>query len=252
MKIFWFVKPPLLEIKTYEEVISKYRKPKKIINVNDVLPMVETGDIFTFIGKVEKNYQMTIKWFTGSPVSHIGICKKEGDKLWIIEATRDGFTISDLHDRVDYFAYQYPLMIYRKLHVERDETFYQNFERFIEKNKDKEYTPMNTKHGVFELIKSSLDIRVPLFKHDLFHNKEDLTTLFCSELVAEAYGELGILELDDYTPSNEFTPADFSRINEHIQSGPEREKLNNLKKGAYLDEEIFVHIERDNTTSSVK
>ena len=55
MKIFWFAKPPLLEIETYEEVISKYRKPKKIININDILPMVETGDIFTFIGKVEKN-----------------------------------------------------------------------------------------------------------------------------------------------------------------------------------------------------
>jgi hypothetical protein len=37
---------------------------------------------------------------------------------------------------------------------------------------------------------------------------EDLTSLFCSELVAEAYQRLGLL--DESTPSNEFTPADFS------------------------------------------
>ena len=39
-------------------------------------------------------------------------------------------------------------------------------------------------------------------------NAEDLGSLFCSELVAEAYQRLGLL--GDGVPSSEFTPADFS------------------------------------------
>ncbi len=40
-------------------------------------------------------------------------------------------------------------------------------------------------------------------------NEEDLSSLFCSELVAEAYQSLGLLPQD--LPSNEYTPADFSQ-----------------------------------------
>ena len=44
-------------------------------------------------------------------------------------------------------------------------------------------------------------------------NTEDLSSLFCSELVAEAYQTMGLLPDDPdhprYQPSNEFTPGDF-------------------------------------------
>lgn len=39
-------------------------------------------------------------------------------------------------------------------------------------------------------------------------NEEDLSSLFCSELVAEAYQRLGLLP--SAKPSNEYVPADFS------------------------------------------
>lgn len=39
-------------------------------------------------------------------------------------------------------------------------------------------------------------------------NAEDLSSLFCSELVAEAYRALGLL--GDGVPSSEYTPADFA------------------------------------------
>ena len=39
-------------------------------------------------------------------------------------------------------------------------------------------------------------------------NVEDLSSLFCSELVAEAYQRMGILT--EETPSNEYTPKDFA------------------------------------------
>ena len=52
-----------------------------------------------------------------------------------------------------------------------------------------------------ELIKSAYD-------GPLGENKEDLDSVFCSELVAEAYQCLGLLSNE--IPSNELTPRDFS------------------------------------------
>ena len=56
-------------------------------------------------------------------------------------------------------------------------------------------------------------------------NEEDLSSLFCSELGAEAYQRLGLLS--EEKPSNEYTPAHFSEKN-GLQ----------LLKGASLGEEI--------------
>ena len=39
-------------------------------------------------------------------------------------------------------------------------------------------------------------------------NTEDLQSIFCSELIAEAYQRIGFL--DEEKPSNEYTPADFA------------------------------------------
>ncbi len=58
-------------------------------------------------------------------------------------------------------------------------------------------------------------------------NKEDLSSLFCSELVAEAYQRMGLLT--ETLPSNEYTPKDFSS-----------ERLINLELGYSLEQEIAV------------
>ncbi len=39
-------------------------------------------------------------------------------------------------------------------------------------------------------------------------NKRDTSSLFCSELVAEAFQQMGMLSFGK--PSNEYTPADFA------------------------------------------
>ena len=59
-------------------------------------------------------------------------------------------------------------------------------------------------------------------------NKEDLSGVFCSELVAEAYKCLGLLPQE--IPSNEYTPADFSSSKERLK----------LLSGYSLGEEIPV------------
>lgn len=57
------------------------------------------------------------------------------------------------------------------------------------------------------------------------HNNEDLSSIFCSELVAEAYQRLSLVT--EEKPSNEYTPADFSE-----------KKLKELQGGFSLSEEI--------------
>lgn len=70
-----------------------------------------------------------------------------------------------------------------------------------------------------ELIKSAYD--------GIFGgNTEDLSSLFCSEMVAEAYQRMNLLSED--LPSNEYTPADFS----------EKFPLELLE--GHLGEEIFI------------
>lgn len=57
-----------------------------------------------------------------------------------------------------------------------------------------------------ELIRSGLDEdHLSFLKNDT----EDLSSLFCSELVAEAYKFMGLLKPDDKL-SNNFTPDDFT------------------------------------------
>ena len=76
-----------------------------------------------------------------------------------------------------------------------------------------------------ELIKAAYD-------GWLGENQEDLSSLFCSELVAESYQRMGLLSsASSALPSNEFTPKDFSS-----DGKPPLKLLKNAK----LAKEIFV------------
>ncbi len=83
----------------------------------------------------------------------------------------------------------------------------------------REVTGRPYEQDIIELIKAAYDGPFGL-------NTEDLSSLFCSELVAEAYQRLGLL--DESIPSNEYTPRDFS----------EKGKLKLLK--GRLSEEILL------------
>lgn len=83
----------------------------------------------------------------------------------------------------------------------------------------REVTSRPYEQDIIELIKAAYDGPFGL-------NTEDLSSLFCSELVAEAYQRLGLL--DESIPSNEYTPRDFS----------EKGKLKLLK--GRLSEEILL------------
>ena len=66
----------------------------------------------------------------------------------------------------------------------------------------KEEEPKAYETSTVELVKSAWD--GPCGK-----NKRNTTSYFCSELIAETYQQMGLLEKKE--PSNEFVPADFSK-----------------------------------------
>ena len=87
-----------------------------------------------------------------------------------------------------------------------------------------------------ELILSSIDAQEEYLSF-LRNTKEDISSLFCSELVAAAYKKMGLL--DTTKLSNEFTPDDFSSSNDadlKLTVGKlEKEEYVELKFDLYAD-----------------
>lgn len=179
----------------------------------DIRNELKTGDILLFSGK--GHISEGIKFFTLSKWSHVGMVYKLVDPLdpkgsvfsW--EST----TLSDIEDadtgkltkgvqRVELserimgcFAKGYDISL-RPLSRPLTDDMVRALNLFRHEVSGRPYEASK-----IELIKSAYD--------GIFgENKEDLSSLFCSELVAEAYQKMGLLS--EETPSNEFTPKDFS------------------------------------------
>lgn len=84
----------------------------------------------------------------------------------------------------------------------------------------KELSGKKYEQNIIELIKAAYD-------GPFGHNNEDLSSIFCSELVAEAYQRLGLLT--EEKSSNEYTPADFSE-----------ERMTKLANNFHLSKEIIL------------
>lgn len=85
-----------------------------------------------------------------------------------------------------------------------------------------------------QLIRSALDFHQDYFTF-LKNEEEDLSSLFCSELVGAAYQRMGLLEFNknssNYKTSNEYTPDDFtSRRDEKL-----RLQFGKLEKEIYIE-----------------
>jgi len=161
---------------------------------------LKTGDIVLFSGKGAVS--QGIKRFTFSHWSHVGmvIKSKEFDSILVWESTTlndvtkiKGVQISPLGQRIA--SYRGSVSI-RKLKVKRDKALLASLVQLRHKLRGRKY-----EESEIELIKSAYD-------GPFGHNTEDLSSLFCSELVAEAYQQMGLLS--EEKPSNEYTPADFS------------------------------------------
>jgi len=169
---------------------------------------MDTGDIVLFSGK--GRVSECIKWFTRSRWSHVGMIVRidEWDEVLLWEST----TLSSVADALDgtskrgvqtvllserLRAYDGDVAYRALVNPPCDEESREALRRFRLEVRDRDYETSK-----LELLRAEWD-------GPFGQNQEDLSSLFCSELIAEAYQRMGLLGNDP--PSNEYTPRDFSQ-----------------------------------------
>ena len=177
----------------------------------DIRGDLRTGDIILFSGKGGISH--AIKLTTNSKWSHVGMVLRlpESQAAFLWESTtltnlkdaidgrvKRGVQLVLLSDRVRTYDGEASI---RHLHgYTVDNHSYLNLMQFRQEVRGRAY-----EQDKLELIRAAYD-------GPFGHNQEDLSSLFCSELVAEAYQRLGLLQQPPQgLPSNEYTPRDFAR-----------------------------------------
>ncbi len=175
------------------------------VKYEDIRHELKTGDIVLFSGTglISK----VIQWFTKSPYSHVGLVLKDDrwDMVLLWESTtlskiktvfgkvKQGVALRPLSMAIENFKGD---VVIRKLAFRLLESQKNVLIALRQEFKDKKY-----EESKWQLFKSAYDFIGG-------KNKRDTSSLFCSELVAEAYQQMGLLASD--VPSNEYTPADFA------------------------------------------
>lgn len=168
---------------------------------------LKTGDLVLFSGKGP--ISAGIKLFTRSAWSHVGLVVRlpQFDSVLLWESTtlndlvdldsgvlRQGVQLVSLSARLA--RYDGPVSIRRLQDVTLGA---QDWEALSSLRREVAGRPYELSN--LELVRSAYDGFGGL-------NREDLSSLFCSELLAEAYQRMGLL--DEAVPSSEYTPKDFA------------------------------------------
>ena len=142
---------------------------------------------------------------TQSRWDHAGMIveNKEKDALFILEATRKGVVLWPLDDRLNLHYFNIGTIIgIRRVFGTRSPDLISKLDAFIDENTGKSYEA-----DFFQLAMSA-------FRGN---SEEDLESLFCSELVAAAYQNVGLLAKDQL--SNNFAPKDLSHLDSTLLRG---------------------------------
>lgn len=196
-----------------------------------------TGDIIIFSG--HGTVSDVIKLFTRSKWSHVGMAIRNGtDNLYVLEAT----TLSDVKDVVDNVAKKGVQLVplHDRLNTYDGDISIKHLHGAVLGNNDSsalkafmlEIEDRPYEKNIVDLAKAVLERKTPkdsIF-HDMLHDEGDLSSLFCSELIAEAYQRLNIL--NNTEPSDYYLPKDFSDngkmlLLRNVTLGPEIALKNN-------------------------
>jgi len=195
-----------------------------IVPYSSIRHELKTGDLVLFSGK--DTFSDIIKYSTFGKWSHVGMILylPEYDFLTIWESTtlsnindiesglpRKGVQLVPLSDRVQKYSGNISV---RKL--QGADLAKNSLRKLMELRK--ELKGKRYERNKIELFKSAYD-------GPFGQNSEDFSSIFCSELIAEAYQQLGLLT--EEKPSNEYTPADFAE-----------KRMKALQGDFYLSEEI--------------
>ncbi len=174
-----------------------------------MLENMRTGDLVLFSGSC--NVGKLIKLVQRNIWSHVGMividrnydfpCLYESthsDKIVDLDTKKitQGVQMVSFEDKVKF----YPGSIgYRRLtNIADHELNHDSFAQLKNSLQGKAF-----ENSIWQIIKSKYD-------GPLGANREDLTSLFCSELIAASYQALGLLPASEIRTSNEYTPSDFS------------------------------------------
>ena len=187
---------------------------------------LKTGDLVLYSARGA--FSDVIKYGTLSKFSHVGMVMRipEYDFLTIWESTmpsnidnlessppRMGVQLVPLSDRVHKYSGDIAVRQLKGASLPTGTLL-----KLMELRK--QLRSKSYKHEKVQLLKSAND-------GPFGHNHKDLSAIFCSELVAEAYQCLGLLT--DEKSSNEYTPADFSE-----------KKMRKLNGHFFLSDEMLV------------
>jgi len=174
-----------------------------------MLENMRTGDLVLFSGSC--NVGKLIKFVQRNIWSHVGMividenydfpCLYESthsDKILDLDTNRitQGVQMVSFVDKVNL----YPGSIgYRRLtNIADQDLNHKSFAQLKNSLQGKAF-----ENNIWQIIKAKYD-------GPLGANREDLTSLFCSELIAASYQALGLLPASEIRTSNEYTPSDFS------------------------------------------
>lgn len=215
----------------------------KVISYKDARPRMKAGDVIAFSGK--SHFSELIKFSTMSPVSHIGTILKTqvSEKIQVNQIIESatindiaGVSITRFSDRLS----ETGLMLWW-LPLNKNKPFDQ--EKFYEFLFDK--AEKKVKYDLPQALKAGFDLfdKLPFGMSRASYNTEDLTKLFCSELVAAGLERAGTIP--DINCS-EVTPIDLCRWNIYEEDYyileetiPKNEKPKPIRRFNTQDPEIW-------------
>jgi hypothetical protein len=183
----------------------------------DVRSDLKTGDLVLFSGA--SFFSSVIKWAIGGKWSHVGIVvrsPKFPERVLLWEST----TLADLADietgKKQHGVQLVPLS--ERLKGYNGEFKLRPLDKPITPEMDAALTQLRANLSGRPYEESKLELVRSAFKGWFGRWRgERLNSLFCSELVAEAYQAMGLLP--QQPPSNDYTPRDFARKNRRLLGG---------------------------------
>lgn len=175
--------------------------------------MFNVGDILLFSGNAF--FSNVIKLFTRSHWSHVGIVVRnyENDTLYCLESdesplcageTKTGVRLTELHHRIEVYPGEVGV---RHLHMQNKEGNLAQYLNVLAK--------INEFHDSIKGIeyeKHYLDLFRAVYEGPWGKNHGDMSSLFCSELVAACLMNAGILGMGDmFDSADEYTPSDLGK-----------------------------------------
>lgn len=182
------------------------------LNYSDVRSDLKTGDLVLFSGA--SFFSSVIKWAVGGKWSHVGVVVRlpaVPGRVALWEST----TLADLPDVETGRAAAGVQLVWlsERLASYAGEFKLRALDRPVTAEMEEALTAKRVELSGRPYEQEKLDLINAAFDGWFGESRgERLHSLFCSELIAEAYQAMGLLpEPPDGPPSNEYTPRDFAR-----------------------------------------